>query len=71
VLAKECPNLSFTEAMKHLGDRWKRMTDKEKEPFNEISKKDQKRYDFEISNPNKLNPEDLMYKKQKKKKGDT
>ena len=69
-LVRECPNLTFAECMKYLGERWKEMDDEQKKPFNEISARDQKRYDYEMANPafTDDHTQDLMYKKPKKKK---
>ena len=49
-LTKECPNLTFGEAMKFLGERWKEMTDEQKIPFVEASSRDQKRFNYEMNN---------------------
>ena len=43
-LSRECQNLSFSESMKFLAERWRQMSDDQKQPFIEISERDQKRY---------------------------
>jgi len=39
-LTRECPNMSFGECMKFLGERWKEMSEEQRRPFVEASTKD-------------------------------
>ena len=48
ILHKEMPHLNFTESMKFLGDKWRTMSKKEKEPFVEIAERDARRFEFEM-----------------------
>eukprot|EP00262_Sarcandra_glabra_P010978 TRINITY_DN26688_c0_g1_i1.p1 TRINITY_DN26688_c0_g1~~TRINITY_DN26688_c0_g1_i1.p1 ORF type:complete len:646 (-),score=160.90 TRINITY_DN26688_c0_g1_i1:244-2181(-) len=43
-LKKSNPGMSFTDVGRALGERWKKMTAEEKEPFESMARADQKRY---------------------------
>ncbi|XXG64352.1 hypothetical protein AAC387_Pa05g2330 [Persea americana] len=43
-LKRNTPGLSFTDVGRALGERWKKMTAEEKEPFESMARADQKRY---------------------------
>ncbi|XAR71229.1 hypothetical protein NMG60_11028397 [Bertholletia excelsa] len=57
-IKKSNPGISFTEVGRVLGDKWKRMTAEEKEPYEAKARADKKRYKDEISgykNPQPMN----------------
>ncbi|XP_057957870.1 FACT complex subunit SSRP1 [Malania oleifera] len=57
-LKKTNPGISFTEVGRVLGDRWKKMTVEEKEPFEAKAREDKKRWKDEVSgykNPQPMN----------------
>ncbi|MCO5551234.1 hypothetical protein L7F22_004733 [Adiantum nelumboides] len=47
-LKKTNPGLQFTDVAKVLGERWKKMTDEEKEPYEAQAKRDKTRYAAEM-----------------------
>ncbi|KAK4603972.1 hypothetical protein RGQ29_012472 [Quercus rubra] len=55
---KTNPGIAFTEVGRVLGDKWKKMTVEEKEPYEAKAQQDKKRYKDEISgykNPQPMN----------------
>nr|POF11193.1 fact complex subunit ssrp1 [Quercus suber] len=55
---KTNPGIAFTEGRRVLGDKWKKMTVEEKEPYEAKAQQDKKRYEDEISgykNPHPMN----------------
>ncbi|KAK7852176.1 fact complex subunit ssrp1 [Quercus suber] len=55
---KTNPGIAFTEGRRVLGDKWKKMTVEEKEPYEAKAQQDKKRYKDEISgykNPQPMN----------------
>lgn len=46
--------MGFGEAMKYLAERWKVMNDEMKYPYYQMAMKDQKRYDYEVNYPQKI-----------------
>ncbi|GMY13583.1 FACT complex subunit SSRP1 isoform X1 [Fagus crenata] len=57
---KSNPGIAFTDVGRVLGDKWKKMTAEEKEPFEAKAQQDKKRYKEEISgykNPQPMNIE--------------
>ncbi|KAK9040392.1 hypothetical protein V6N11_015555 [Hibiscus sabdariffa] len=58
-LKKSDPGMSQPEVMKIIGDRWKKMTKEEQEPYQAKARIDKKRYDDEIGNYNKNNPQPM------------
>ncbi|XAR51771.1 hypothetical protein NMG60_11006503 [Bertholletia excelsa] len=57
-IKKSNPGISFTEVGRVLGDKWKRMSAEEKEPYEAKARADKKRYKDEISgykNPQQMN----------------
>ncbi|KAK1264710.1 FACT complex subunit SSRP1 [Acorus gramineus] len=55
-LKKTNPGLSFTDVGRALGEKWKKMTASEKEPFEAMARADQKRYKDEMAGYNKSAP---------------
>lgn len=43
-LKEEQPTLSITEASKVIGAEWRKLTDEEKKPYDELASKDRERY---------------------------
>lgn len=57
-LKKTNPGISFTDVGRVLGEKWKKMSAEEKEPYEEKAREDKKRYKDEISdykNPQPMN----------------
>ncbi|KAG1048355.1 hypothetical protein G6F43_009249 [Rhizopus delemar] len=45
---KEFPSASFVEKSKIYGERWKKLSDAEKKPYNEMAQKEKERYNREL-----------------------
>ena len=43
-LKEEQPNVSITDASKIIGAEWKKLTEEEKRPYDELAQKDRERY---------------------------
>jgi hypothetical protein len=41
--------IAFTDIPKKIAEQWKELTDEDKEPYNELAKKDKARYEVEIA----------------------
>lgn len=57
-LKKSNPGISFTDVGRVLGEKWKKMSVEEKEPYEAKAREDKKRYKDEISgykNPQPMN----------------
>ncbi|XP_068642864.1 FACT complex subunit SSRP1-like [Aristolochia californica] len=48
-LKKDSPGLSFTDVGRALGEKWKKMTGEEREPYEQKARDDQKRYKEEMA----------------------
>lgn len=44
----ENPNIKFGEVAKLIGERWKKVSDKDKKKFGKMAEDDKKRYDIEM-----------------------
>jgi len=47
-ILKDTPGLGVTDVMKEAGIRWKKLSAQQKEPFEELAKKDKERYNQEM-----------------------
>ena len=57
-LKKSNPGTSFTDVSRILGEKWKRLSKEEREPYEAKAKVDRKRYDDEkrgYNNPQPMN----------------
>jgi hypothetical protein len=61
---KSNPELSTKDIMKKIGNLWKSLSDKEKEPYIKLSEQDKKRYTEELKN---YTPPDNLYTEKPKK----
>ena len=47
-IKRQNPNISMTELMKEISNRWSCISDKDKEPYNMMAKNDKLRYEQEL-----------------------
>jgi len=68
ILKGENPDIKFSEMGKLLGDKWKNLTDDEKNKYNDMNKVDKERYADEFEKWKDEHPEEAAALKTKKKK---
>jgi len=56
-LANDQAGLNFTDTNAHISQKWKELSDKEKEPWNEMAALLKKKYEVDMEEYRKTNPE--------------
>jgi len=68
-IKEETPDISVTELTKKAGEKWRGLTDAEKEPYQELAKKDRERWEREIAEYRELHKDDPVSSDEDESKG--